>query len=115
MVANLVESGTPLGGDVADVHDSFGVIGVDVENGRVDDAGNVRAVWRRARVTGIGGEADLVVGHDVNGTAGRVVGQVRQMERLVDDALARESGVTVQKDRHDLCGSFIKWINSFIS
>ena len=98
----LVEGGAPLGGHVADVHDGFGIIGVDVEDGSVDDAGHVRAVRRRARVTRIGRETDLVVGNDVDGAAGRVIGQVRQGERLVDDALAGEGGVAVQQDRHDL-------------
>jgi len=53
-------------------------------------------------VTGIGGEADLVVDDDVDGAVSRVVGQVGQVERLEDDALAAERGVAVQEDRHNL-------------
>lgn len=45
----------------------------------------------------IGGETDLVVDDDVDGTVSGVVGQVGQMHRLKHDALAAECGVAVQK------------------
>ena len=99
-----MESGAPLGGHFANVHDGFRIVGVDVENGGIDDAGHVRAVGRRARMAGISGETNLVVCHDVDRAAGRVVRQIRQSERLVHDSLAGESGVAVQKDRHRLKG-----------
>ena len=91
------------------MHDGLGIVGVDVEDGRVDDARHVGAVGRGARVARVGGEADLVVGHDVDRAARRVVGQVRQVERLVDDALAREGRVAVQQNRHHLrtCSNFV--------
>jgi len=44
------------------------------------------AAWRSA-VTWISCEPDLIVGHDVDRTLGRVVGQLRHVERLVDNAL----------------------------
>lgn len=97
----LVEGGAPLGGHVAHVGDGLGVVGVDVENGGVDDPRDVRAVRRRARVARIGGEADLVVAHQVDGAVGRVVGQLGQVHRLEDDALAAEGRVAVDQHRHD--------------
>ena len=54
---------------------------------------------RRARVVGVGGEADLVVLDDVDRAADRVAVERLQVERLGDDALAREGGVAVQDDR----------------
>lgn len=50
----------------------------------------------------IGGETDLVVDNNVNGTMSGVVGQVGQMHCLEHNALAAECGVAVQKYRHDL-------------
>ena len=41
----LVEGGTIVGGDAADVNDGFGVIGVDVEDGGVHDTADVGTVW----------------------------------------------------------------------
>ena len=93
-----MESGAPFGSNVAHVHDSLGIIGVDVEDWRVDDASHVRAVRGGSRVARIGRETNLVVGYNVDCTTGRVVWEIRQGERLIDDTLARESCVAVQKN-----------------
>ena len=67
------------------------IVGVDV------DDRNLEAARQAARVAGAvglarrGGEAELVVGDDVNRAVGVVAGQPRQVERLGDDALARET------------------------
>lgn len=53
-------------------------------------------------MSGIGGEADLVVGDNVDGSVGRVGGQVRQVHSFEHHALASERGITVKKDRHNL-------------
>lgn len=98
----LVESGTPLSRHLAHVHDGLRIVGVDMENGGVDDTSDIGTVGRGSRETGIGGEADLVVGHHVDGAVGGVVGQIRQMHRLVDDTLAAEGGIAVNQDGHDL-------------
>lgn len=98
----LVEGGTPLGSHLAHVHHGLWIISINVEDGSVDHTGDVRAVGRGPGEAGIGGEANLVVGHHVDGAVGGVVGQVRQMHRLVDNALAAEGGITVNQDGHDL-------------
>lgn len=69
-----MESGTPFGSNVAHVHDSLWIIGVDVEDRRVDDASHVRAVRGGSRVAWIGREADLIIRHNVDCTTGGVVG-----------------------------------------
>ena len=44
----------------------------------------------------------LVIGHDVNGPLGGVVGKLAHVESLVDDALACEGCVSVEQQGHDL-------------
>ena len=50
-----------------------------------------------------GGEADLVVDDDVQRAADGVAGQLAEVERLLDDALAGEGGVAVDQQRHHAC------------
>ena len=76
------------------------VVGVDVEDRDVEALREVRGPARRARVVRVGGEADLVVGDQVQRAADRVAVERLQVERLRDDALAREGRVAVQDDRH---------------
>ena len=75
------------------------VIGVDVNDRRVEALREVGRVPGRPALRRVGGEADLVVGDDVEGPAGRVALERVQVERLGDDPLARERGVAVQQDR----------------
>ena len=75
------------------------VVGVDVDDRNVEALRQVRRPGRRARVVGIGGEADLVVLDQVDRAADRVAVERLQVERLGDHALAREGRVAVQRDR----------------
>ena len=54
---------------------------------------------RRAGVVGVGGEADLVVGDQVQRAADGVAVEVLQVERLGDHAAPGERGVAVDDDR----------------
>ena len=60
----------PHGGDAG-----LEVVGVHVDDRHVEALGEVRRVARRARLLGLGREADLVVGDDVDRAAGRVAGE----------------------------------------
>ena len=62
----LVPGGPPLGREVGDQHHRLGIVGVDVEDGSVDDSADIGAVGRGAGVARIRGEPDLVVGHNVD-------------------------------------------------
>lgn len=93
-----MESRTPFSSHVAHVHYSFRIISIHVEDGRVDNASNIRTVWRGTRVSGISGETDLIVGDNMDGSSCRVIRQVRQMESFVDDALAGKGCVAVQQN-----------------
>ena len=67
--------------------------------GACDSARDVGGVHTRAGRGRCGGEADLVVDDDVDRATGAVAAQLRQLERLGHDTLAREGSVTVQQQR----------------
>ena len=75
------------------------VIGVDVDDRDVEALGQVGGPGGRARVVGVGGEADLVVLDQVDRAADGVAVERLQVERLGHHALAREGGVAVQDHR----------------
>src|SRR5262245_20537847 len=58
-----------------------GIVRVDVQDGNLEAFGEVASVERRARLVRLGGEADLVVGDEVNRAASLVAGQPREVER----------------------------------
>ena len=74
------------------------VVGVDVEDGRVEALGEVARIPRRAPLGRVGREADLVVRDDVERAARRIAGDGLEVERLCDDALSREGRVTVDEN-----------------
>jgi hypothetical protein len=53
------------------------IVGVDMDDRDLEAFGQVAGIQRRARIAWIGGEADLVVGDDMDGAAGAVAGQLR--------------------------------------
>lgn len=55
----FVKRGSPLGGHLADIDDGLWVVGVDVEDGGVDDPGDIGGIGGGARHAGVCGEADL--------------------------------------------------------
>ncbi len=79
-----------------------GIVSIDVEDGEAEGLGHRGAVDGGAGVLRQGGEADLVIDDDVDGAAGAVTLQLRQIEGLEDDALAGEGGIAVDEDGEDL-------------
>ena len=77
----------------------LGVVPVDVEDRRLDHAGDVRRVHAGPRGLRRGGEPDLVVHHDVHRAAGPVAAQLGQLEGLGYHALAGERRVAVDQQR----------------
>ena len=96
----LLELLPELGCDLGDVDDRFRVVAVDVEDRRFDHQSDVGAVRRRARVARVGGEADLVVDHEVDRTARAVTLEARQPETLGHNALTGKRRVAVNEQRH---------------
>ena len=74
------------------------IVGVDVDDRDVEALREVARVARRARVVGIGGEADLVVRDQMQRAARRVAGEALEVECLRHFALGAERGVAVQQD-----------------
>ena len=75
------------------------IVCVYVDDGRVEALREIARVIGRASFLGVGRESDLIVEDDVDRSAGRITVQPREIERLGDDALARERGVAVQQHR----------------
>ena len=65
----------------------------------VETLREVARIAGRASALGLGREADLIVGDQVERAAGRVTGERLEIERLGDDPLARERRVAVDEDR----------------
>ena len=81
----------------------LGIVGIHVQNRRLDHLRHVGAVQRRARIVRIaGGESHLVVDDDVHGAAGVEAARLRQLQRLHDDALAGKRGIAVNLHRQHL-------------
>ncbi len=84
-------------------HHCFGVVAVDVQHRRFDHLDHVGAVQRGAAVARVaGGEADLVVDHQVHRAAGVVAARLRQRQRLHHHALAGKGRVAVHQHRQHL-------------
>ena len=75
------------------------VVGVDVDDGDLEAARQAAGVAGAVRLAGRGGEAELVVGDDVDRAVGVVAVEPRQVERFGHDALARERRVAVDQHR----------------
>ena len=77
----------------------LGIVRIDMDDRNVEPLGEVARVARRAPFGRIGREADLVVGDDVERSAGRIAVDRVEVEGLGDDPLPRERGVPVDQDR----------------
>ena len=75
------------------------IVGVDVHDRNLEAAREAAGVAGAVGLARRGGEPELVVGDDVNGAAGVVPGQARQVQRFGDDALTGERRVAVNENR----------------
>ena len=78
------------------------IVGVDVRDRHLEAARQAAGVAGAERLLGIGREAELIVGDDVNDAANVVALEAREVERLGDDALSGKSGIAVNQNRQDL-------------
>ena len=74
------------------------VVGVHVKDQPLGDLGHVGAVGRRSCVKVVGGEAHLVVHHEVHGATCAVAVQACHLGHLVHHTLARDGRVAVDED-----------------
>ena len=77
----------------------LGIVGVHVDDRCVESLGEVARVARGAPLLGPGREADLVVRDQVQRAPGRIPVEVQEVQRLGDDALSGERGVSVDENR----------------
>lgn len=96
----VLELGAPVSGKLANEGDGLNIIGVDVEDGGVDGLGNIGTVGSRSGEAGIGGETNLVVDNQVDGTTSGEGRKRVESETLVDDTLGGKGSITVKEDRH---------------
>ena len=97
----FLESLAVLDGEVSAGDGGFWILGVDVQDGRLDELGDVGAVAAGAGVSRRGGEADEVVDDDMDRTADGVAIEQGEIEGLGGDTLAGEGGVAVDLERDD--------------
>jgi hypothetical protein len=87
-------------GQPADQRDRIRIVGIHMEDRRLDHLRHVAAVRRGTGVLGMAGrEPDLVIDDDVNRAAGGEAARLRHLQGLHDHALAREGGIAVDQDR----------------
>ena len=91
-----------LDGELAGEGDRLRVVAIDVHDRRLDGLGDVGRVRRRAAELRRGGEAHLVVDHEMDAPAGAVARNAGEAETFGDDALGGEGGVAVEQDGQHL-------------
>ncbi len=101
-----VETLAVLGGDGGDAHGGVGVFAVDVEDGDRQALGEVGGEAGGVGLFGVGGEAEEVVGDDVQGAADGVAGERGEVEGFGGDSLPCEGCVAVEDDGKDLLPAF---------
>ncbi len=90
-------------GEAGDGNHRFRIITVHMQHRRVDHLGQVGAVHRGTGVLRIGGgEADLVVDHDVQAAADLETAGLRHVEQLHVHALAGQRSVAMDQHGHRL-------------
>src|SRR5690606_31005011 len=86
--------------ETGDENRRFRIVAVHVKDRRFDHLGDVGAVRGGTRVgRAAGGETDLVVDHDVYGTAGPETVCLGQLESFRDHALRGEGGIAMDQYR----------------
>src|SRR5881296_3354815 len=97
----LLEALAEADGEAGRLHRGLGVVAVHVEDGRLDDLGDVARVGGEAVRLGRRREADLVVDDDVHRAARAVAVELGEPERLGHHSLTGESRIAVHEDGHD--------------
>ena len=98
----LVEGLTKLNRDPRHMNHRFRIVAVHVENWRLHDLGNVRTIGPGAGVHRICGKSDLVVHHEMNGSANAVTLEFGEVQGLRHKPLAGESRIAMHQERHHL-------------
>src|SRR5690606_34548482 len=114
-------------GETSYEHHSFRIVSIDMQDRSFDHLGDVRAVIGRTSIfLAAGGEANLVIDHDVNSATGFICASLRHLECLHHDTLASKRRVPMNNHRHHASahhilatvltgahGAFHHWRNNF--
>jgi len=95
-----LEGGAELGRHLACEGHRLGAVAVHVQDRRLHHLRDIRRIRRGARELRGGGEAHLIVDHEMDAAAGIVTGEAGETEALHHDALARERRVAMDEDGH---------------
>ncbi len=88
--------------------DGIGIVGVDVNDRRIDGSRDVCTGQCRARIAWMrNGRADLVVQDQMQRAANAVTARLRKVERLGHDALGGKRSIAVHQNRHHLPGGSV--------
>ena len=99
----LLEAHSVVHGQLGGEDARLRVVAVDVQDGRLHELGDLRAVLGGAGVLhALGREADLVVDDDVNRAAHAEAARLRHLQRLHHHALAGEGRIAMHDERHHL-------------
>ena len=74
------------------------IVGIDVKDQPLGDLGHIGAIGRRSCVEVVGGEAHLVVHHEVHGATSAVAVQASHLDHLVQHTLACDGRIAVDED-----------------
>src|SRR5216684_3581179 len=105
------EGGAIFRGKLSDAHHGVGVFGVDVEDRHGLAFGDIGGEARGMLLRGLCRKADQVVHDDVNGAADGIGLEIREIQRLRPDALARESRVAMHDDGNDFVLRFARTVD----
>jgi hypothetical protein len=94
-----------VGGEGRDAYDSFGVLGVDVEDGDGETLSEIGGEATAVGLLGEGGEPEQVVDDDLDGPTHVVAFECCEIEGFGPDALAGEGGVAMDNHWQDLRGA----------
>ena len=84
------------------VYHSFGIIGIDVENGHLNNLRHICWIRCKTRLPGQCGKTNLIIHNNVNRTPIIIAIQMGQANRLRHNALPGKSGIAVNDQRYDM-------------
>src|SRR5438105_6397165 len=91
----FVEQLAELDRDASAMHYRFRIVTVHVQNWRLYHQRNIRRIGRRTRISGGGGESDLVIDDKMHRAAGPETLGTRHGETFRHHALPRKGGVAM--------------------
>ena len=97
-----VELGTEVDRQAHNLRHGLRIFAIHVEDRDLQHLGHIRAVGRAATILRVRGEANLVVDDHMDRAARLVRIQLREVERLLHDALAAKGRIAVDQHRHAL-------------